>query len=583
MSTRAGYGGAILVAFRAAAANVEAHLEEINALNVFPVPDGDTGTNMLATVRSALAEAESVPLSSRTLPRVAAAISFGALMGARGNSGVILSQILLGMVEVGRERRIVNGLDLAYGLRRGSETAYAAIAKPIEGTILTVIRETSDAAVEAAERTPALEAVLEAAVEAARRSVSRTPSLLPVLREAGVVDSGGQGLFRLLEGALGAMRGETIAASIDARPAGQASLVTHTESDGWGYETMFLISADGPALDLQVMRRELEGMGDSVLVAGDASAAKVHVHNDRPDQVIGYGLTLGRLSRITVENLDDQALDVAEARAQAFTGVDPGSVGATDGTASGDPHKGDAAPKDAVARLLGSPSAVGDPSIGSPSAVVVVAAGMGLARAFESTGARGALLDGRAGNPSAGDLLAAMRATGAREIVILPNDPNIRLAARLAARLASGLAVKVVPTRTAPEGMAAMLAFDPRRSAADNAKTMLAATQSVRTLSVTQAIRDARFGERLVRKGQTIVLDADEGLVAAHRDRLAAAVAGVAALEPGFELLTVYYGEGADLSEAEQLAQRLAESLEGVEVEILHGGQPHYSYLIAAE
>ncbi|MDQ3553040.1 MAG: DAK2 domain-containing protein [Chloroflexota bacterium] len=583
MSTRTGYGAATLVAFRAAAANLETHLEEINALNVFPVPDGDTGTNMLATVRSALAEAESVPLSSRTLPRVAAAISFGALMGARGNSGVILSQIFRGMVEVGRERRIVNGLDLAYGLRRGSETAYAAIARPVEGTILTVIRETADAAVEAAERDPALEAVLAAAVEAAGGSVSRTPSLLPILREAGVVDSGGQGLFRLLEGALASMRGETIAVSIAARPVGRASPVTHTESDGWGYETMFLVSADGPALDLQVIRRELEGMGDSVLVAGDTSAAKVHVHNDRPDQVIAYGLTQGRLSRITVENLDDQALDVAEARAQAFTGVKPRSVGATNGSSIEETRKRDAVPKDAVALLLGRPHAGDDPSKGSASAVVVVAAGMGLARALESTGAPGALLDSRAGNPSAGDLLAAMRATGAREIVILPNDPDIRLAARLAARLASGLVVKVVPTRTGPEGVAAMLAFDPARSAADNAKTMLAAAHSVRTLSVTQATRDARFGERRVRKGQTIVLDADEGLVAAHRHRLSAAVAGVATLQPGFELLTVYYGEGADLSEAEELAQRLAESLEGVEVQILHGGQLHYSYLIAAE
>jgi dihydroxyacetone kinase-like predicted kinase len=336
-------------------------------------------------------------------------------------------------------------------------------------------------------------------------------------------------------------------------------------------------------LDLAVMRRELEGMGDSVLVAGDASAVKVHVHNDRPDQVIAYGLTLGALSRITVENLDDQALDVAEARAQAFTGVTPGSDGETNGSATAGLRKGDAAPKDAVALLLGRPSADDGRSMGFGSAVVVVAAGKGLARALESTGAPGAVLDGYTGNPSAGDLLAAMRATGAREIVILPNDPNIRLAARLAARLASGLAVKVVPTRTAPEGVAAMLAFDPRRSAADNAKTMLAAARSVRTLSVTEAIRDATFGERRVRKGQTIVLDVDDGLVAADRDRLGAAAAGVAALEPGFELLTLYYGDGADLSEAERLAQRLAETFEGVEVEILHGGQPHYSYLIAAE
>ena len=580
MSTRSGYGAAILVAFRAAAANLEVHLEEVNALNVFPVPDGDTGTNMLATVRSALAEAESVPLSSRTLPRVAAAISFGALMGARGNSGVILSQIFRGMVEAGRERRIVNGLDLAYGLRRGSETAYAAIARPVEGTILTVIRETADAAVEAAERTPSLEAVLAAAVEAARRSVSRTPTLLPILREAGVVDSGGQGLFRLLEGALGAMRGDTVAVSITARP-GRASLVTHTESDGWGYETMFLISADGPALDLQVMRRELEVMGDSVLVAGDASAAKVHIHNDRPDRIIAYGLTLGRLSRITVENLDDQALDVAEARAHAFTGVQDGAADDARGASTSTMVTGI---RNATATLKReADAALGAMAVPNGPAVVAVAAGEGLARAMESTGARSVVRGGQSANPSAGELLAAIRGTDAGEVIVLPNNANVRLAAEQAATLAPDLIVEVVPTRTGPEGVAAMLAFDPRHTARENAPSMLAAARAVRTLAVTQAIRNARIGERRVRKGQTIVLDADEGLVAAHRDRLTAVLAGVAALEPGFELLTVYYGEGADLSEAEELAQRLAESLEGVEVEILHGGQPHYSYLIAAE
>ncbi len=333
---------------------------------------------------------------------------------------------------------------------------------------------------------------------------------------------------------------------------------------------MFLVSANGSSLDVEAMRRELEAMGDSVLVAGDSEAAKIHVHNDRPDQVIAYGLTLGALSRITVENLDDQALDVAEARAHAFTGVALSAAGTTNGAAVGLMPRKDAHPDDGSAIEL-------------RSAVVVVAAGEGLARAMESTGARGAVLDGKAGNPSAGDLLTAMRATGASDIVLLPNDPNIRLAARLAARLASGLSVKVVPTRTGPEGVAALLSFDARRTAAENARSMLAAARRVRTLSVTEAIRDATFGEGRVRKGQTIVLDADEGLVVADRDRLSAAVAGVATLEPGFELLTIYYGEGADLAEAELLAQRLTGSIEGIEVEVLPGGQPHYSYLIAAE
>lgn len=581
MSTHTGHGSAILIALRAAAANLEAHLEEVNALNVFPVPDGDTGTNMLATVRSALHEAESVPPGERSLPRVSTAITFGALMGARGNSGVILSQILRGMVEVARERRIVNGLDLAFGLRRGSETAYAAIAQPVEGTILTVIRETADVAMSAAERDPSLESVLEASVEAARRSVARTPTLLPMLHEAGVVDSGGQGLYRLLQGALAAMRSETVAVRIMSRATVRAPLASHGDPDGWGYETMFLISTDGVPLDLSAIRQELERIGDSVLVAGDSSTAKVHVHNDRPDHVIAYGLTLGRLSRITLENLDEQALDVAEARAQAFTGVGDEveeRVGARGGRAV------DSALKGVIATLSrkGRPSDDVHAAEAGP-AVVVVAAGEGLARAMESMGASGVVRRRKAANPSAGELVAAMRTTGAAEILILPNDPNVRLAAEQAAELAPDLIVEVVATRTGPEGVAAMLAFDPRRHAAENAAPMLAAARAVRTLAVTRAVRDAHFGDRRIRRGETIVLDADEGLVAADGDQLRAAVAGVAALDPGFELLTVYYGEGADLAEAERLRQRLAESIQGIEVEILHGGQPHYSYLIAAE
>lgn len=575
-------GSAILSALRVAAANLEAHVEEVDALNVFPVPDGDTGTNMLATVRSALGEADGVPPEERTLPRVATAISFGALMGARGNSGLILSQILRGMVEIGRERRMINGLDLAFGLRRGSETAYAAIAEPVEGTILTVIRETADAAVEAAEQDPSLESVLEAAVKAAQLSVARTPMLLPILHEAGVVDSGGQGLYRLLEGALAAMRGDTVA-NRSPSPAGvRAPLASHGDDDGWGYETMFVVSTGGAPLDLSAMRVKLESIGDSVLVAGDPSAAKVHVHNDRPDRVIAYGLSLGRLSRITVENLDDQALDVAEARARAFTGV-PDRV---DGRGTAERAAAVVATaKSATATAVrhdGLPEGGGPAAVTGP-AVVVVAAGEGLARAMQSTGARGVVRGGQAANPSAGELVAAIRATGAVEILILPNHPSIRLAAEQAAMLVPDLVVEVVPTRTGPEGIAAMLAFDPRRSAAENAGPMLVAARAVRTLAVTRAVRDARCGGRRVRRGQTIVLDADDGLVAADPDRLRAALAGVASLAPGFELLTLYYGEDADLAEAESLAQRLAESIPGIEVEILHGGQPHYSYLIAAE
>src|SRR5688500_14612145 len=321
MARRACDGSGLLEAFRAAVANVEAHVDEINGLNVYPVPDGDTGSNMYATVKAALDEAEAV--AGQPADRIAAAISFGALMGARGNSGVITSQIFRGMADgLGGKRRF-NGLDLAHALSEGARTAYGAVAKPVEGTILTVIRESAAAAVEAAEHDNDIETVLGATLAGAERSVAKTPTLRAILREAGVVDAGGQGLYRLFQGALLHLVGQapvTPARRRQAAAAKPSTLVAHAD-EGFGYETMFLLQAvDHDPLDLDAIRDHLETIGESVLVAGDGRALKVHVHNERPDVVIGYGLGLGSLSRISVENLDNQARDVRETRAAAFTG-----------------------------------------------------------------------------------------------------------------------------------------------------------------------------------------------------------------------------------------------------------------------
>src|SRR6188474_1210410 len=325
MARRACDGDGLLGAFRAAVANLEAHVDEINGLNVYPVPDGDTGSNMVATVKAALEEADVV--AGQPADRIAAAISFGALMGARGNSGVITSQIFRGMSEGLAGKRRFNGLDLAYALSQGTKTAYGAVTKPVEGTILTVIREATDAAVATAERDEDIEAVLRATVEAAEKSVARTPSLLAILREAGVVDSGGQGLYRLFQGALLHLTDRTptgAARRPSATPGPKPSTLVAHADEGFGYETMFLLRARGhEALDVDAIRDHLESIGESVLVAGDARALKVHVHNERPDLVIGYGLGLGDLSRITVENLDNQARDVRETRAAEFTGSPP--------------------------------------------------------------------------------------------------------------------------------------------------------------------------------------------------------------------------------------------------------------------
>jgi dihydroxyacetone kinase-like predicted kinase len=623
MGRRSTEGAGLLDAFGAAVANLEAHVDEVNDLNVFPVPDGDTGSNMLATVHAALAEAER--LGDAPVDRVVAAISYGALMGARGNSGVITSQILRGFADALQGKRRINALDLAHAFREGSRTAYAAVARPVEGTILTVVREAADAAVAQAEQTNDIETVLAVTVDAAERSVARTPSLLPILREAGVVDSGGQGLYRLLQGALQLVVGRNPAPLVRREQAvvEPAALVAHAD-EGFGYETMFLLQAPhGRPLDLDTLRRTLEAIGDSVLVAGDARAAKVHVHSERPDRVIALGLDLGTLSRITVENLDHQARDVREARAAEFTatrtvahavdvgalsdevlagpaGGAAGAVGANAAAAAaGVGSDAPAAAGSAVAvasrpdppsvPVAAGPVLSGDRNgtLPVPVGIVAVAAGDGLRQVFQQFAVPDHLevrvvRGGQSLNPSTGELLEALGSLRAGMVLVLPNNPNVVLAARQVVELADGAAA-VVPTRNAAEGVAALLALDPSESIEANVEAMTDAARSIQSIQVTEAVRDARIGDRKVRRGQTIALDPDDGLIAVDGDRLRAIVAAVEAFAPGYELLTVYYGEGADLDEAEAVAHRIGEAVDGAEVQLVHGGQPHYRYLISAE
>ena len=566
MARKACDGQGLLDAFRAAVGNLEAHVDEINELNVYPVPDGDTGSNMFATVRAALDEAEGV--TDISAERIAGAISFGALMGARGNSGVITSQVFRGMAEgLGGKSRF-NGLDLAHALQQGAKTAYGAVAKPVEGTILTVIREAADAAVATAEQTNDIEAVLAATVEAAEKSVARTPSLLPILREAGVVDSGGQGLFRLFQGAYHHLRGLApvkAPAGAGRSAAAAGSTLAARIDEGFGYETMFLLQAHpGKPLDVDAIRDHLESVGDSVLVAGDARALKVHVHNERPDEVIGYGLGLGSLSKISVENLDNQARDVQEARATEFTGV-------TDSPA-------------ATAPVETSTNGASEETPLRPGpAIVAVVAGDGLAKVYEEFGVDQILNGGQSNNPSTGELLRVARLARAREVLLLPNNPNVRLAAEQAAKVCEDKRLVVVPTRNAAEGIAALFALDPTLDAAANAGPMTDASRAIQSVQVTEAVRNATIGGKKVKHGQTIALDPDDGLVAVHSDPDKAVLAAVASFQAGYELITLYYGADATLAEAEAMSRKIHDVAPAAEVEVVHGGQPHYRYLISAE
>jgi uncharacterized protein len=587
MTRRAGDGAGLLAAFRGAVDNLTVHVDEINALNVFPVPDGDTGSNMVATVRAALAEAEAV--ADQSADRVAQAISFGALMGARGNSGVIASQIFRGMAEgLGGKHRFT-GPDLAHALTQGTATAYKAVVKPVEGTILTVIRESAAAAVVASEAGGDLEDVLTAAVEGARQAVAKTPSMLPILRDAGVVDAGGEGLYRLLQGSLQYLVSREPAATAPLATAGAPTPALDADA-GFGYETMFLLRAREAPIDVDRLRDELEKMGESVLVAGDGRAVKVHVHNDRPDNIIALGLSMGALTRITVENLDVQSHEVREKRAaEAVAAPIESYVRAVHH--EGRPHvdlgtygaEVEAVPAAGSNGSSGSNGADAAPlSETVPLAVVAVAAGDGLARIFDSYGVAAVVHGGQTNNPSTGELLDAVEKIRAEEILLLPNNPNVILAARQASEMTTRR-VRVVPTRNAAEGFAALLALDPGRDATANAEVMTLAGRAVQTLQVTEAVRDATIGDCKVKVGQTIVLDPDDGLLSAGSDRIEAMLAALEALETGFELITLYYGSGVEPAEAEIVARRVREWRAGVDVEVVHGGQPHYRYLIAAE
>ena len=553
MNSLAWDGHDLLAALKHSAATLNVGVDEVNALNVFPVPDGDTGSNMLATVHAALAEADNVPELERSVARVAAALSLGALMGARGNSGVILSQLFRGLGEAVSGVDEIGGLELAEALRRGCEAAFSAVSHPVEGTILTVVRDASVAAAAALVANGSLEHVLAAAVAEASASVARTPSMLPILKSAGVVDAGGKGLELLLAGALASVHGESTPHV--ARVAHDIPLpaLDGLEAEGFGYETVFVVVPnDGKRLDVDAIRLKLGEIGESVLVAGDPNAVKIHVHNEHPDRVIAYGLSVGTLSRISVENLDRQATAVRQHAAEQ----------------SGAPVK---------------VSTVERASSGPGPAIVVVAPGDGWAELFSTLGAAAIVDGGQGSNPSAGELAQAIRGTNAAEVIVLANNPNVRLAARQAGALVPDVDVEVVPSRNPAEGVAAMLAVESDVDLKTVAKAMADAADRIQTLLVTAAVRDARMGRRRVKRGDYIVLGPSDGLVAVDRDVTAAVLAAVSKLKPGFELLTLYRGRSVDQQTAERMSDALTDALHGVEVELVDGGQAHYDFVIAAE
>jgi DAK2 domain fusion protein YloV len=518
--------------FGSASAWLERNAAHINSLNVYPVPDGDTGINMLLTMRSAVAEASRADDDSAST--VVRAIAHGALMGARGNSGVILSQILRGLAVPLDGKELLEGGDLAEGLAAGSELAYKAVSHPVEGTILTVIREASTAA-RGASATNDLCAILEATAAAAKDTVARTPSMLSVLREAGVVDAGGLGLYVILEGLLRHLRGD-----VDECETGGTISAAHLEvnADGeehcYGYCTEFMI--EGQGLSPSAIRGHLEDVGESVLVVADEDFVRAHVHTPDPDAVLEYASSLGKLHQVKVQNMDEQHEDFI--------------------TMEGRPKAG--------------------------TATVAVASGQGMEEVFRSLGVSVVVPGGPTMNPSTEELLRAVRAVAADRVVILPNDPNIVLTANQVCGL-SDKQVAIVPTKTIPQGVAAILALGSDDNLEDNVAAMERAASAVRTVEITAAVRSSKVGDLVMEKGQAIaLLDGELVAVADHIPQLVDDVLSGMDLS-GSEIITVYHGADTDSAEAGELAESLRRRYPHLEVEPIFGGQPHYNYIISVE
>ena len=538
------WGGTELLAALAVATELlERHRAEIDALNVYPVPDGDTGTNMSLTMNAALKEARGSAGPDATAGQVAERIAYGALLGARGNSGVILSQIYRGFARAISGRNIIDGRDLADALRVGSETAYSAVMKPVEGTMLTVIRVAAEHAVRTAKRDPSLESVLESAVQGSREALADTPNLLVTLRQAGVVDSGGKGLVVTFEGLLAAATGkEPASAPIGAGTATPdlTAIEGAMDHERYGYCTNFLISGAGIPFDQ--VRGELSAMGQSAVIVGDDQFVKVHLHTERPGAALEYAIGWGSLSQIKIDNMDRQARE--------FAAPSPSS------------------PDDARSEL--------------EIAVIAVASGHGIASAFRDLGAADVIPGGETMNPSIEEMLAAIRASNGRSVVLLPNDSNVLMAAEQVVALADR-PVEVVPTRTVPQGLAALSAFRPDLDLAGNVAAMTRRAGTASSIEIARADKNAFVSDVAVRCGQFIALVNDQ-LVDARDDPVDLTVATLEGpIARNAELATVFLGADLDEGTGAALRERLTERFQDLEIEFIDGGQPHFQLVIALE
>lgn len=532
------------------AASLEEHREIINALNVFPVPDGDTGSNMYATIQAAFRDVINSEDTSAGV--ISARLAHGALLGARGNSGVILSQILRGLAHGLEKKQTFSALDLALALDEAQRLAYRAVIKPVEGTILTVARESAEAALISAQRGDDLVMMMQAVIIAARQSVARTPDLLPTLKQAGVVDAGGQGFCTILEGVWRYVRGESgqvatasaLTSSTTPSPAANVKKGRVTIDEEFGYEVVFLLR--GETLDVESIRQTIIDMGGvSTVVAGDEKMLKVHTHTESPGKILDYGVGLGSLLDINIENLQEQSLTYAAESESEHAGEEIKPVS-------------------------------------QPIATVAVVAGPGFEKVFRGIGLTALVPGGQTMNPSTEELLAAVEAVDAQQVILLPNNSNVILSARQVVNL-SNKEVYIVPTESMPQGIAALLGFNFEADFQSNCQAMTEAATSIQTAEITTAIRTVQVGGVRVREGDYIGL-VDGNLVIAGRDVNSVIRETLQRMNTErHEIVTLYFGEGVTRQQAEETARSIKEKHSHLEIEVVDGGQPHYAYILSAE
>ncbi len=536
--------------FLSGAKNLEAKKEWINELNVFPVPDGDTGTNMTLTIMSAASEVGA--LTDPDMESLAKAISSGSLRGARGNSGVILSQLLRGFTRGVRKLTDLDAPAIAAAMERGVETAYKAVMKPKEGTILTVARAAADRAAELADAAEDLDAFFDGIFQHAEETLARTPEMLPVLKEAGVVDSGGQGLLEVFRGAIDGYHGKEVDYSQFETVAPKITKISpQAEADiKFGYCTEFIILLEKPLPQDEIdrFREFLDSIGDSIVLVADDEIVKVHVHTNHPGQAFERALTYGQLSRMKIDNMREEHQEKLIKDAEKI---------AKEQAENKEP------PKD--------------------HGFISVSVGEGLSQIFRELGVDYLIEGGQTMNPSTEDMLNAIEKVNAKTIYIFPNNKNIILAANQARDLTEDKEIIVVPTKTIPQGISAMISFVPEKGGEENLASMTDAISRVKTGQITYAVRDTRIDDKEIHEGDIMGIS-DAGILAVGRDRLQVAEEMVAEMvDEESEIISVYYGEDVSEEDAEALSDSLTEKYPECEVELNQGGQPIYYYLISVE